>query len=218
MLEGVAVDPALHHILALRHHILDGFHCNVLSLRKLEDVFLAIDDRHGSIQVPLSDVAGMQPPVVIEHALGLILEFVVALHHIVSADADFASRHRLAAHGAIIRPLECELALKELSARWVPVLGGILHLRDVDQLCLCARHQRPNCPDRVAAGTHRHRSARVLRHAVPLDDWSIERNLEEGVQIRAEGSSAREEELDVASEHFLQLSEENHVPDFPPPP
>jgi hypothetical protein len=40
---------------------------NVLALRKLEDVLLAIDDLEGAVGLHLADVAAVKPPVVLQH-------------------------------------------------------------------------------------------------------------------------------------------------------
>mmetsp|Transcript_66878 Transcript_66878/g.139375 ORF Transcript_66878/g.139375 Transcript_66878/m.139375 type:complete len:225 (-) Transcript_66878:1064-1738(-) len=105
----------------------------------------------------------------------------------------------------------------QLTRRGVLVLGCVLHFGHIYQLRLRARDEGAHGPNRVACWAHGHGGPGILRHAIPLHDGGIECNLEERVQLSAQGSCSGKEELDVASQHGLKFAEKQRLPHSPSP-
>mmetsp|Transcript_62152 Transcript_62152/g.110106 ORF Transcript_62152/g.110106 Transcript_62152/m.110106 type:complete len:348 (-) Transcript_62152:373-1416(-) len=112
----VAVDPHLPDVRRLGEDHLDLLGGDVLSLRQLEDVLLAVDDRKSAVRIPPADVAREEPAVGVDRLGGGGGGLVVARE-----DGRPAHRH-LAAGGRLVR--------------------GVVHLGHVLELNLNHRHRR----------------------------------------------------------------------------
>ena len=71
--QRVAVDEALRDKLASRVDVLNLLGRDVLALRQLEDVLLAVDDLEPAAGQPQADVARVQPPLVVDDLVRLCL-------------------------------------------------------------------------------------------------------------------------------------------------
>eukprot|EP00967_Tisochrysis_lutea_P049205 scaffold60253_cov29-Tisochrysis_lutea.AAC.2 len=89
----VAVDEELRDVCRLSEKVLDLFGSNVFSLRELEDVLLAVDNRKRAIGIPPADVASVQPAIFTECLCGRLRVLVVA------DEVDGAAGENLAARG-----------------------------------------------------------------------------------------------------------------------
>mmetsp|Transcript_49661 Transcript_49661/g.121242 ORF Transcript_49661/g.121242 Transcript_49661/m.121242 type:complete len:253 (-) Transcript_49661:1638-2396(-) len=94
-LERVAIHPALQRVLGLGQGVLNTLDGDVLSLCQLEDVLFSINDRHRPIAVPLTNVTGVHPSLLVDNGLRLALKLQVPLHDVDAPQAHLPSRHRL---------------------------------------------------------------------------------------------------------------------------
>lgn len=117
--------------------------------------------------------------------------------------------------GALVVTLAADGATEaELTTREGGVLGGVLHLRHVNELHLNAQNRETH----VANGSQipvllgRDGGTR-LSLAVALEDGNSEANSEEGVDRLREGGRSRDHEADPTTKLFLDLGEDEGVPD-----
>ena len=94
VLERVAVHVHLRHDGRQRICVFDLLERDVLALRQLEQVLLAVDDLQPALGVKEANVARVQPAVGIERLGCVLLVLVVAFEDVLAADQDLAARVR----------------------------------------------------------------------------------------------------------------------------
>jgi hypothetical protein len=111
------VNVELSELVSLEVGVFNLLGCDVLSLLKLEDVLLSIDDAHGfCLRVESSDIAGFQPAVFGQGLLSLDLIVIVA-----QEDS---------------RPTRPKLSSGICLALFIFIGGEIAHLGNIDKLNL----------------------------------------------------------------------------------
>ena len=186
--ERVPVDEALRDKPASRVDVLDLLGRDVLALRQLEDVLLAVDDLEPAAGEPQADVARVQPPLVIDDLVRLVLRLVVALEHARAAHANLAAGVR-------------------------PVRGGVVHLGHVLELDLAARYGRSDVSAAEVVLVGLADDARRLRHAVSLEDGAAEAHPQKLHHLRGDGRAARGHVPDATAEFIPEFGKDNLLPD-----
>src|SRR4051794_22130873 len=87
----VADHDRLRDLLALGDLLLDVRRGDVLAGRGDDDVLRAAGDLQEALFVDLAEVAGVEPAVLVEHLLGLLIESVVTLEDVRAAHEDLAA-------------------------------------------------------------------------------------------------------------------------------
>mmetsp|Transcript_15960 Transcript_15960/g.38838 ORF Transcript_15960/g.38838 Transcript_15960/m.38838 type:complete len:608 (-) Transcript_15960:73-1896(-) len=185
--QGVAVHEALRDELAACVHVLDLLGRDILALRQLKDVLLAVDDLEAPAGEPQPDIPRVQPALCVHHLVRLVLRLVVPQEHAGSAHAHLAARVGL-------------------------VSRGVVHLCHAVQLDLAARHGRPHVPAGKVALVRLADDACALRHAVPLEHHPSEANAQELHHLRADGRAARGHVPHAPAQLLAQLGEHQLLP------
>jgi hypothetical protein len=131
----------------------------------LDELLEAVDEVEPRVLVGVADVAGAQPPVVVERASRRLVVAEVPAHHLRAADPHLAVLAR-------------------------PELGAV---EEVHDLALSARYRRADRAGPVLLALHRHRvrDRAGLGQAVALDDLAAEPRAARVRELGAERSGAR---------------------------
>ena len=110
-LEGVTVDKDLSDVEGLPDLLLNLVGSDVLTLSKLEDVLLSVNDLKGTVGEENTDIASVNPALFVDAVSGLLGLTEVTLKVVVALVANFTTRG-----GA---------------ALLISILRGIVHIRDI---------------------------------------------------------------------------------------
>jgi hypothetical protein len=92
ILPAVADHDRLADVLVGLRQVLDRLRRDVLAARGDDDVLLAVGDPQEAAAVDLADVAGVEPPVGVDHLRRRVGLVVVALHHVRTSREDLSVR------------------------------------------------------------------------------------------------------------------------------
>mmetsp|Transcript_7586 Transcript_7586/g.21562 ORF Transcript_7586/g.21562 Transcript_7586/m.21562 type:complete len:230 (-) Transcript_7586:1425-2114(-) len=173
-LETVPMDEGLSHPLALNEDILDLLRGNVLALGKLKDVLLPIDDLETAVRQDSADITRVEPSVLIDGILGLLLLLVVANKACRGAHTQFPPRVGL-------------------------VATEVVHLRNIYELQLGARGGGTNVAARIIARNGRGCHGSAFGLAVALHNLAAKAEAQEVQHVTRDGSRSRHHDLHTAA-------------------
>ena len=178
---GHGDDRGLADGLVLVEDLLDLARVHVVAAAD-DQLLLAVDDEEVAVLVDLGHVAGLEPAVLVDGLLRLLLALPVALHHVVALDGDLA-----------------DLALVDL----VAVVVDHLHLDALDRGA-----DRAGLALLVGVVERRHR--RGLAQAVALEHVAAEGLLEALHDLDGHGRAARRADLERGDVVVLLAVEVEH--------
>ena len=163
-------------------NVLDFLGCNVLSLRKLEDVLGPVDDLDGAILKDTHYITCLEPAIGIESFSRLLRILVVAGEH----------------HGTLDEKLTLRVRF---------VIDGVVHLWQTLESELGAADWATNMARNLVILIHDGAASTRLSETVALKDRTAEADLEEVNDLFVDGGRASDHQANTASKHGGCLAE-----------
>mmetsp|Transcript_799 Transcript_799/g.1794 ORF Transcript_799/g.1794 Transcript_799/m.1794 type:complete len:228 (+) Transcript_799:507-1190(+) len=189
---------ALHHHRAGHIDVLNLLWRNILALRQLKDVLLAIHDLQLAIRQPDSDVPAVQPPLGVDGFGGLLRHLVVASEHVGTTVADLpTAQARDAALVQLVRAVGAQVA----------------HVRNILQPHVVDSQGQANVADGGVRGPRHGGRRSALSLSVSLQDDTSKCDAQEIHDVRRDrGAPGHDDLAPIQPDLLTNLVEDNLVP------
>ena len=190
-LKRVTIDKDLSDIEGLSNLLLNLVGSDVLTLSKLEDILLSVNDLKGTVGEENADITSVNPALFIDTFSGLLRLTEVTLKVVVALVAHFTT-----GGGAALLIL---------------ILRGVVHIRYINELDVEALVGTTDMATSRILGPGNGCRGTALSLAITLKDLAAKSNLKELEDLLSDGSGSSNHDAYSTSKHVFELIEDKFV-------